>query len=333
MHYFVSWTAISLATPLFALALGVVDVHAAVTPAQACAIAKNKAAVKQVSASAKCWQKAIARGEAAASPDCLAAATGKFVAAIAKADSKDGCLVTGDAGTIGGAADACINGIIDATPASSTTTTTTTVPTTTTTLVQPLWYEDADGDGAGNPAVSQYAATAPVGYVPSSQPVDCDDDDPLRYPHRPERCDLVLDSDCNAATPDCPTGCTAVQRPGGNLYMFCSTARDRSQADLYCSESVLFDGELVKIDDASEESFVWGWATGLLGSTGYYWIGGEYVGSSWQWPDGTPMTFTFWLPGEPSMPTINRFSQVSLLNAYWRSAFATTTASYVCERY
>lgn len=35
-----------------------------------------------------------------------------------------------------------------------------------------IWYEDADGDGLGNPAISQSACTQPPGYVANSQDTD-----------------------------------------------------------------------------------------------------------------------------------------------------------------
>ncbi len=40
-----------------------------------------------------------------------------------------------------------------------------------------IWYQDADGDGLGNSAVTQMACAQPVGYVANS--VDCNDSNPL----------------------------------------------------------------------------------------------------------------------------------------------------------
>jgi hypothetical protein len=92
-------------------------IHAGSTPAQKCAVAKNKAAVKKIGAKAKCWQKAIATGASTADPTCLTAAETKFDAAIAKAEAKGGCANVGDASNIEGAADACVADIIALTPA------------------------------------------------------------------------------------------------------------------------------------------------------------------------------------------------------------------------
>ena len=90
--------------------------RAAETPAQKCAVAKNKAAAKKVAAKLKCWEQALAKG--AASPDmaCLMAAETKFTTAIMKAEAKGGCVVTGDASRIEGVADTCVSDIVNKTP-------------------------------------------------------------------------------------------------------------------------------------------------------------------------------------------------------------------------
>jgi gliding motility-associated-like protein len=60
--------------------------------------------------------------------------------------------------------------------------------------VQSTFYADADGDGFGNPAVSQQACTAPVGYVADN--TDCDDTNNSVYPGATELCD-GLDNNCD----------------------------------------------------------------------------------------------------------------------------------------
>lgn len=59
---------------------------------------------------------------------------------------------------------------------------------------QALWYEDADGDGAGNPESTTEACTQPSGYVADDQ--DCDDTDAEVAPDAPELCN-DRDDDCD----------------------------------------------------------------------------------------------------------------------------------------
>jgi hypothetical protein len=61
------------------------------------------------------------------------------------------------------------------------------------------WYDDADGDGAGDPAVVVEGCAVPAGYVAGAG--DCDPADGTAYPGAEELCDLV-DQDCDGDLTD-----------------------------------------------------------------------------------------------------------------------------------
>ena len=71
----------------------------------------------------------------------------------------------------------------------------------------PTWYQDADGDGFGNPNISTVACIAPAGYVIDNQ--DCDDTNPNVHPGANEECN-GLDDDCDGGIDNggvlCPAG-------------------------------------------------------------------------------------------------------------------------------
>ncbi|MFN8154625.1 MAG: MopE-related protein [Bacteroidia bacterium] len=63
----------------------------------------------------------------------------------------------------------------------------------------PTFYEDADGDGYGNPASTVQDCVMPFGYVTSS--TDCDDQNSSINPGADEICNSI-DDDCNGVTDD-----------------------------------------------------------------------------------------------------------------------------------
>lgn len=60
-----------------------------------------------------------------------------------------------------------------------------------------VWYADADGDGAGDPRVSQVACVPGEGYLADG--TDCDDANPDIHPGATERCRDEVDQDCDGA--------------------------------------------------------------------------------------------------------------------------------------
>jgi hypothetical protein len=97
--------------------------HAKLTPAQKCAVAKEKATAAKTVAEIKCHRKT--KLAAPADPACLQKAEDKFAKAFAKADAAGTCQVTGDGDSIGAKVDVLVNALVDALrPAARATTTT-----------------------------------------------------------------------------------------------------------------------------------------------------------------------------------------------------------------
>lgn len=72
--------------------------------------------------------------------------------------------------------------------------------------VKNTYYEDSDGDGYGNPAVTTQACSAPVGYVEDN--TDCDDTNDDVNPDMDEILNDGIDNDCDPETPDTMPSCS-----------------------------------------------------------------------------------------------------------------------------
>jgi hypothetical protein len=81
------------------------------------------------------------------------------------------------------------------------------------------WYQDADGDGYGDAAVSDYRCSQPSGFV--SAPTDCDDGDATVHPGADEICD-EQDNDCDGLVdgqdPDLTGGSDWFEDADGDSY-------------------------------------------------------------------------------------------------------------------
>ncbi|MBK9364864.1 MAG: hypothetical protein IPN01_00855 [Deltaproteobacteria bacterium] len=89
------------------------------------------------------------------------------------------------------------------------------------------WYNDGDGDGYGDPAITSLACAAPTGTVADA--TDCDDGDVGAYPGATETCDSV-DNDCDG-TVDVGTGALTFDGAGDYLRMKDNSALDIGTSD------------------------------------------------------------------------------------------------------
>ncbi|MCX6873975.1 MAG: C-type lectin domain-containing protein [Verrucomicrobia bacterium] len=91
----------------------------------------------------------------------------------------------------------------------------------------------------------------------------------------------------------------AVINPANNHRYFLLTASSWTAAR---DEAAAFGGDLVVINDAAEEAWVWNTFGNLGGTPRNLWIGLRRLVNAgpFLWVDGTPLDYTNWLPGEPN---------------------------------
>lgn len=95
------------------------------------------------------------------------------------------------------------------------------------------WYEDKDGDGFGNSAVTQKACAEPAGFAPL--PGDCNDDNPAFHPGASEaNCDDPNDYDCD--------GTVGFVDADGDTFPACQECDD-TNANVYPGAIEVCDGK------------------------------------------------------------------------------------------
>ncbi len=122
------------------------------------------------------------------------------------------------------------------------------------------WYRDSDGDGFGDPAVSQEACEVPDGYVADA--TDCDDEAELVHPNATEVCGDKVDNDCVGGDP-CEAslvGHWPLLETGGAQALDVTAAGNhgvlRNGASFVAGDGVVFDGvdDFVEVPTAASYS-------------------------------------------------------------------------------
>jgi hypothetical protein len=154
---------------------------------------------------------------------------------------------------------------------------------------------------------------------------DCDDLDPLAYPGGVETCD-GHDNDCSGVADDLDA-CWDCHVSGD--YLICAELTDWDHALELCTG---FGGGLVVIEDAAENTAVANAANLYTGNDPWIGFSDQWVEGSFEWYDGTPVTFTSWYAGEPNDSGGEDCAATNFVqNGRWNDYPCSYALPFVCE--
>lgn len=144
--------------------------------------------------------------------------------------------------------------------------------------IETLFYEDADGDGYGNPEELVYATEQPEGYVDNDD--DCDDTNADIHPGATEICGNGIDEDCDGEDAVCPSESEPTPRRRGSATHYYNltvklegtgsgtVTSDDGKIDCGsdCSDSYAFATSVVLTATPDELSEFAGWAGACSGT-------------------------------------------------------------------
>ena len=188
-------------------------------------------------------------------------------------------------------------------------------------------FQDNDGDGFGDSAISMTSCVTVEGYVEESG--DCNDDDPNKNPDAMEICDAI-DNNCSGVIDDeeaCP--CQVESKEDGGDYLFCGASVTWNEAYEQCET---YQRRLVVIDSEDENMML----TSILDTRlpGIWWIGMSDRDNEgeWTWIDGSPVNVDAWHEGEP-----NDYGGEDCGEIYrwgietWNDSPCDTNNNFICE--
>uniref|UniRef100_A0A8C3MUP0 Uncharacterized protein n=1 Tax=Geospiza parvula TaxID=87175 RepID=A0A8C3MUP0_GEOPR len=117
---------------------------------------------------------------------------------------------------------------------------------------------------------------------------------------------------------------------GGHCFMVHRDPKEWREAQISCNES---NGDLASIHNPEEHGFI-------LSQLGYtvdeLWIGLNdlKIQMYFEWSDGTPVTYTKWLPGEPTHEVTGQEDCVIMAgkDGYWADSACDRKLGYICRR-